>query len=109
MRQAKEAASKALLDGYARVDTPNKAFGEVLARSLTDVALLQVRRGRHRFTAAGVPWFLGLFGRDSLLPTIQCLAFNSDLGRHTTDLWRIGKERKTTQGLANSREKSSTN
>ena len=85
MRQAKEAASKALLDGYARVDTPNKAFGEVLARSLTDVALLQVRRGRHRFTAAGAPWFLGLFGRDSLLPTIQCLAFNSDLGRHTTE------------------------
>ncbi len=83
-RQAKEAASKALLDGYARLETPSKGFGEALARSLTDVALLEVTRGEHRFTAAGVPWFVGLFGRDSLLPTIQCLAFNPDLGRRTT-------------------------
>ena len=82
-RQAKEAASKALLDGYARLETPSKGFGEALARSLTDVALLEVTRGEHRFTAAGVPWFVGLFGRDSLLPTIQCLAFNPDLGRRT--------------------------
>ena len=85
MRKVQAMASKTLLDGYARVDTPSKSFGEALARSLTDVALLQVRRGRHKFTAAGVPWFVGLFGRDSLLPTIQCLAFNSDLGRHTTE------------------------
>jgi len=30
-----------------------------------------------------VPWFVGLFGRDSLLPTLQCLAFNLDLGART--------------------------
>jgi glycogen debranching enzyme len=84
IRKAQELASETLLDGYARVETPSKSFGEALARSLTDLALLQVRRGPHKFTAAGVPWFVGLFGRDSLLPTIQCLAFNPDLGRHTT-------------------------
>jgi len=83
MRQAKEAASRALLDGYARVDTPSRGLGEVLARSLSDVALLEVRRGEHRFTAAGMPWFVGLFGRDSLLPTIQCLTFNPALGART--------------------------
>jgi glycogen debranching enzyme len=84
MREAKETASKRLLDGYARLETSSKAFGEVLARSLSDLALLEVRRGDHRFTAAGIPWFVGLFGRDSLLPTIQCLAFNPDLGARTT-------------------------
>lgn len=83
-RQAKEAAADTLLHDFARVETPSKAFGEVLARSLADVALLEVRRGEHRFTAAGLPWFVGLFGRDSLLPTIQCLAFNPDLGQRTT-------------------------
>ncbi len=31
-----------------------------------------------------MPWFVGLFGRDSLLPTIQCLAFNPDLAPRTT-------------------------
>jgi glycogen debranching enzyme len=83
MREAKEAASKALLDGYVRIETPSQALGEVLARSLSDLALLEVRRGEHRFTTAGIPWFVGLFGRDSLLPTIQCLAFNPALGART--------------------------
>jgi glycogen debranching enzyme len=84
MREAKEAAAAQLLKGYARLETSSKGFGEVLARSLSDLALLEVRRGEHRFTAAGMPWFVGLFGRDSLLPTIQCLAFNPDLGARTT-------------------------
>jgi glycogen debranching enzyme len=83
IQKTKEVASRALLDGYARVETPSKAFGEIMARSFTDLALLDVRRGPHSFTAAGVPWFVGLFGRDSLLPTIQCLAFNPDLGPRT--------------------------
>ena len=84
MRDAKEAAAAQLLDGYARLETSSKGFGEVLARSLSDLALLEVRRGEQRFTAAGMPWFVGLFGRDSLLPTIQCLVFNPDLGARTT-------------------------
>ncbi len=83
MQEAKEAAAGRLLDGYARVETSSKGFGETMARSLSDVALLEVRRGEHRFTTAGVPWFVGLFGRDSLLPTLQCLAFNPDLGART--------------------------
>lgn len=84
MRQAKDAASGHLLDGYASLETSSKGFGDVVARSLSDLALLEVRRGEQRFTAAGMPWFVGLFGRDSLLPTIQCLAFNPDLGARTT-------------------------
>jgi glycogen debranching enzyme len=83
MREAKEAAAGRLLDGYARLETSSKGFGETMARSLSDVALLEVKRGEHRFTTAGVPWFVGLFGRDSLLPTLQCLAFNPDLGART--------------------------
>jgi glycogen debranching enzyme len=84
VERAKEEASCTLLDGYVRVETPSQAIGEVLARSLSDVALLEVQRGEHRFTAAGMPWFVGLFGRDSLLPTIQCLLFNPALGARTT-------------------------
>ena len=100
MRQAKEAASHALLDGYVRVETPSQALGEVLARSLSDLALLEVRRGEHRFTAAGMPWFVGLFGRDSLLPTIQCLAFNPALGARTAKAlahWQGAKDDEQTR------------
>jgi len=100
MREAKEAAAGRLLDGYARVETSSKGFGETMARSLSDVALLEVRRGEHRFTTAGVPWFVGLFGRDSLLPTLQCLAFNPDLGARTTRVlahWQGKKDDETTR------------
>ena len=80
MNLAQEQASKALLDGYATVETSDKGFGEALARSLTDVALLSVRRRDQQFTAAGVPWFVGLFGRDSLLPTNSVLAVQPGSG-----------------------------
>jgi glycogen debranching enzyme len=83
MREAQAKASAELLNGYARIETASQGLGEVLARSLTDIALLEVRRGEHRFTTAGMPWFVGLFGRDSLLPTIQCLAYNPALGART--------------------------
>ena len=91
MRAAQATASAALLDGYAGIETANQGLGEVLARSLTDIALLEVRRGESRFTTAGMPWFVGLFGRDSLLPTIQCLAYNPSLGARTAKalaLWQ---------------------
>ncbi len=84
IRADKEATAARLLDGYAHVETPSKGVREIISRSLADLALLEVRRGEQRFTAVGLPWFVGLFGRDSLLPTIQCLAFNPDLGAHTT-------------------------
>jgi glycogen debranching enzyme len=84
MREAQATASAALLDGYPGIETASQGLGEVLARSLTDIALLEVRRGEHRFTTAGIPWFVGLFGRDSLLPTIQCLTYNPALGARTT-------------------------
>jgi glycogen debranching enzyme len=83
MRDAQDTASAALLDGYVRIETTSQGLGEVLARSLTDIALLEVKRGDHRFTTAGIPWFVGLFGRDSLLPTIQCLTYNPALGSRT--------------------------
>ncbi|MGI4792619.1 MAG: amylo-alpha-1,6-glucosidase [Janthinobacterium lividum] len=84
LRRAQDDATRHLLDGFARIETPSEGFGQAIARSLSDLALLNVQRGPHRFTAAGVPWFVGLFGRDSLLPTLQCLALNPALGAHTT-------------------------
>ncbi len=83
LRDAQDHATRHLLDGFARVETPDESFGQAIARSLSDLALLSTQRGPHRFTAAGIPWFVGLFGRDSLLPTLQCLALNPAMGRDT--------------------------
>ena len=107
MRQAKR-TSKALPDGYARVDTPNKAFGEVLARSLTDVALLQVRRGRHKIyglrarRGSSVCSVATVCCADNSVP---CIQFGSRPPHHRI-LWRIAKETKDDSRIRNSREKS---
>jgi glycogen debranching enzyme len=72
-------ASHGWPSGFARVECSDGETGRFLRRSVTDLALLGVQRGEERFTAAGLPWFLALFGRDNLIPAIQVLAFNPDV------------------------------
>jgi glycogen debranching enzyme len=49
-------------------------------RSLVDVAALRFRPdNEHSLPAAGLPWFMALFGRDSLLTSYQMLPFGSEL------------------------------
>jgi glycogen debranching enzyme len=77
-----EQTSADLLTGFASFHCDDGGLNRVMHRSLLDVALLGVRRGQCAFTAAGLPWYLGLFGRDSLIPSLQVLAFNPDLSAH---------------------------
>lgn len=54
----------------------------VLARSTTDLGTLQVEDpalGGHRFVAAGAPWYMTLFGRDSLLAAWMALPLDVGL------------------------------
>ena len=69
--------------GTAPVTSSDDVLDRVLRQSLQDIHMLQVRRSDEQFTAAGLPWFVALFGRDSLLPTIQCLAYEPSLGERT--------------------------
>jgi glycogen debranching enzyme len=56
-------------------------------RSLTDLAALRfsplITGSRHSLPAAGLPWFMSMFGRDSILTSLQALPFNSDLAATT--------------------------
>ena len=55
-------------------------------RSLIDVAALRFRpdtMSKHSLPAAGLPWFMALFGRDSLTTSYQMMPFNSELARTT--------------------------
>lgn len=79
VRQAQDEARRDVLAGFPTVDTPTETFGRMLAQSFTDLSLLRVQRGEHRFLAAGVPWYVGLFGRDTLIPSIQMIAFQPEL------------------------------
>ncbi|HEY3887188.1 MAG TPA: glycogen debranching N-terminal domain-containing protein [Caulobacteraceae bacterium] len=79
MPAAAEAASAERLTDFASFHCYDGDLNRVMRRSLSDLRLLGVRRGKHAFTGAGLPWYLGLFGRDSLLPSLQALAFDPDL------------------------------
>ncbi len=83
LRDGEAAMAQRWGEGASRVTSSDDVLDRVLRQSLQDIRMLQVYRGDAQFTAAGLPWFVALFGRDSLLPTIQCLAYEPSLGECT--------------------------
>ena len=74
------------LDGAARIETSNPLFDNVLRRSLLDLHMLRSRLFGLRYFAAGVPWFVTLFGRDSALAAMQTLPFGPAMACQTLRL-----------------------
>ena len=66
-----------------RMTSSNELFNRVLRRSFLDLAMLETRQGDDLFFAAGVPWYVALFGRDSIITALETLAFAPDVGRAT--------------------------
>ncbi|PRY19390.1 glycogen debranching N-terminal domain-containing protein [Pseudosporangium ferrugineum] len=50
----------------ARVESGDRRLGRLVARSLDDLRALRLTLDGETFLGAGVPWYLTLFGRDSL-------------------------------------------
>ncbi|MEU8114962.1 glycogen debranching N-terminal domain-containing protein [Micromonospora sp. NPDC048947] len=64
------------------LDTDNAALQQVYHRSLVDLAALRfapLSLGGASVPAAGLPWFMTLFGRDSLLTCLQTLPVTPSL------------------------------
>ncbi|MEA2640223.1 MAG: hypothetical protein QOF51_1617 [Chloroflexota bacterium] len=78
----------------ARIETDNSLFNEILARSFMDLHMLSMRQEGQSFFAAGVPWYVALFGRDSLLTAIQVAAYEPRMAAHTL---RVLAERQATK------------
>ncbi len=62
-----------------RVETDNRIFNDILVRSLLDLHMLRMREHEQDFFAAGVPWYVALFGRDSLVTAMQMAAFEPQI------------------------------
>ena len=65
------------------VKSDNELFDRVLARSFEDLRMLATRERGETFFAAGVPWFVCLFGRDSLITALQTLAYDARVAADT--------------------------
>ncbi|HJT22533.1 MAG TPA: glycogen debranching N-terminal domain-containing protein [Nitrospira sp.] len=53
----------------------NPVVNRVIAASMRDVHMLKMTMEDETILAAGVPWFVGLFGRDSLVAALQVQAY----------------------------------
>jgi glycogen debranching enzyme len=64
------------------IDTADAGLAAVLARSVEDLGALRIYDPQHpdrAVVAAGVPWFMALFGRDSLLTAWMLLPLDAGL------------------------------
>ena len=68
------------------VSSDSEILNRVLRRSLLDVGMLRTSLKGEEFFAAGVPWFVTLFGRDSIITALQTLAFDSSMAEQTLRL-----------------------
>jgi glycogen debranching enzyme len=80
------AGLKKWLDEAPSLDCDWDPLKRTYHRSLVDLAALRfspVSLPGHYLPAAGLPWFMTMFGRDSIFTSLQALPFNADMARTT--------------------------
>ena len=74
------------LDDAPRLECDWEPLKATYHRSLVDLAALRfspVTAGARSLPAAGLPWFMTMFGRDSILTSLQALPFTPELAATT--------------------------
>ena len=74
------------LEDAPRVESDWEPLKATYRRSLVDLAALRFAppvMGGHSLPAAGLPWFMTMFGRDSIFTSLQALPFTSELAATT--------------------------
>jgi glycogen debranching enzyme len=82
------AMHRAWRQSSAAIDTSHVLAERALGRASADLRLLlntDIQTGE-RYIAAGVPWFSCLFGRDSIITSIQLLSVRPQIARNTLRL-----------------------
>src|SRR5262245_34728081 len=69
-----------------RITTDNELFNELLDRSLRDLRTLYTRVNGNGVLAAGIPWYVTIFGRDSLISAHQFLTVNTRPAREALEV-----------------------
>jgi glycogen debranching enzyme len=72
--------------GCTQLVTDNEQFNELLDRSLRDLRALYTQTPDGGVLAAGIPWYVTIFGRDSLIASHQILSVNPGPAREVLQL-----------------------
>jgi glycogen debranching enzyme len=67
----------------ARISTDNELFDRLIDASVRDLHALMMPLGGSTLPAAGIPWYVAPFGRDSLLSSCESLMINPGVARGT--------------------------
>ena len=81
-----ERAEAVWLANSATVRSANPLFERVFHRALLDLGMLRSRLDGEQYFAAGIPWFVTLFGRDAATVALQTLAYGPEMARQTLRL-----------------------
>lgn len=69
-----------------KVSSNGSSLDQLMDRSFRDLRILRSHVGDETYFAAGVPWFVTLFGRDSLITAWQMLAYHPRIAEQTLRL-----------------------
>jgi glycogen debranching enzyme len=78
-----ERTEKRWFSRHTRIASDSLVLRRLVKRSLRDLNMLRTCLDRDEFFAAGVPWFVTLFGRDSLVTSLQTLMFDRGIAEQT--------------------------
>lgn len=70
----------------ARIDSGSPILNAVVDRSFRDLRILLSQLRDKLYFAAGVPWYVTLFGRDSLISALEALAYDPRIAEQTLRL-----------------------
>ena len=76
------------------IETDNELFNSVLERGRDDLRSLMTGTNHGSIICAGIPWYVALFGRDSLIAALQTMPLNPEPARNTLEMLAVyqGKE-----------------
>ena len=78
-----DAADAEWVAGCAGVSTDNELFDRFIDASVRDLHALMMPAHGGELPAAGIPWYVAPFGRDSLLTSCETLMINPEIARGT--------------------------
>ncbi|MDX8510790.1 amylo-alpha-1,6-glucosidase [Mesorhizobium captivum] len=90
-----QADTEEWLEQHTKFDSDSLLLNSIMDRSLRDLAVLRSDFGNRQYFAAGVPWFVALFGRDSLVVAHEMLAFQPEIAAQTLRLLASYQGRRT--------------
>jgi glycogen debranching enzyme len=74
------------MESVTEFRSDSRLLNLLMDRSLRDLNMLRSALGNEEYFAAGVPWFVALFGRDSLITALQTLAYDPGIAARTLRL-----------------------